>query len=71
MKLDRRLANQQNDYPVDLTVIAQRHSQVFPCVTSVLPVVNLHSKLPNESHFSLSLDVCREAKDNRTLARAG
>ena len=45
MKLDRRLANQQNDNPVNLTVIvAQRHCQVFLCVFSVPPVVNLHSK---------------------------
>ena len=38
MKLDRRLANPQDDYPVNLTVIAQRHSQVFLCVTSVSPL---------------------------------
>ena len=73
MKLDRRLANPQNDYPVNLTVIAQRRSQVFLCVTSVPPVVKLHSKTAKRIVTSVChwMSVEKQKRTGRSLARTG
>ena len=79
MKLDRRLANQRR------TTIPSSGNLTLPIIverSTALPSLPLcllcapcgkpaFQDCQTNRYFSLSLDVCREAKENRTLARTG